>query len=201
MMLRRTINIAPQAGGSLRVRKGEHVRAIDPEGQQVADLWAFAWFENNIDWLSTSQTRDMTERLFPQVGESFYSTQAIRLLTLVENNSPCPHDMLFPACSRGLFERAGFPRHPNCHDNLLAALQAADVEMPIVPDPVNLFQRSEPQRDGRLEVLASNNPPGGNVLMRAEVDLLIVVTACSVDYHPTNGERCTGIVLEVMPGR
>ena len=34
--------------------------------------------------------------------------------------------------------------------------------------------------------------------LRAERDLLIVVTACSVDYHPTNGGVCTEIVVEIV---
>ncbi len=191
------IDIGPQSGGSVRLSKGDTVRIIDPEGQQVADLWAFAADSKTIDWLSVSQTRDITERLFPKVGESFYSERAEALLTLVEDNSPCPHDMLFPACNRGLYERAGYPNHPNCRDNLLTELRAAGIEVPVVPDPVNLFQRSEPQADGRLEVLASDNPPGGNVLLRADADIFLVVTACSVDYHPTNGDRCTGIRLEI----
>ncbi|BCM84304.1 hypothetical protein mvi_27650 [Methylobacterium indicum] len=174
------------------------MRVIDPEGQQVADLCAIAWTGATIDWLSTSQTRDITERLFPRLGECFYSERGHPLLTLVEDNSPCPHDMLFPACNRGLYDRAGLPDHPNCRDNFLAALQAAKVALPIVPDPVNLFQCSEPQSDGRLEVAASINPAGGNVLLRAEEDLLLVVTACSVDHHPTNGGRCTGITLEIL---
>lgn len=127
----------------------------------------------------------------------FYSEGAAPLLTLIEDNSPCPHDMLLPACNAGLYERAGLPNHPNCRDNLLQALREAGVSIPIVPDPVNLFQRSEPQPDGRLEVLASDNPPGGNVVLRDEVDLLMVLTACSVDYHPTNGGKCTAIMVEI----
>ena len=189
--------IPPQSGRGFRVRSGQHVRVIDPEGQQVADMWAFATGEHKLDWLSTSQTRDITERLFPRPGESFYSEEGRQLLTLIEDNSPCPHDMLFPACNAGLYERAGLPNHPNCRDNLLIALREAGVTIPAVPDPVNLFQRSEPQSDGRLEVLASDNPPGGNVVLRAEVDLLIVLTACSVDYHPTNGGKCTAITIDI----
>nr|WP_245558749.1 DUF1989 domain-containing protein [Kushneria aurantia] len=73
----------------------------------MADLWAFAVDGETLDWLSVSQTRDMTERLFPRVGEHFYSERAYSLLTLIEDNSSCPHDMLFPACNRLLYERAG----------------------------------------------------------------------------------------------
>jgi uncharacterized protein YcgI (DUF1989 family) len=200
MSTRRHHEIGPQSGGSVRLSKGDTVRVIDPEGQQVADVWAFAIAGETVDWLSASQTRDITERLFPKVGESFYSERGEPLLTLAEDNSPCPHDMLFPACNPRLYERAGYPNHPNCRDNLLTELRVAGIEVTTVPDPVNLFQRSEPQADGRLEVLASNNPPGGNVLLRADADVLLVVTACSVDHHPTNGGRCTGIRLEISAG-
>ena len=189
--------IPPQSGRPFRLQKGQHARVIDPEGQQVADMWAFAVNGDEVDWLSTSQTRDITERLFPRPGECFYSEKGHPLLTLVEDNSPSPHDMLFPACNTALYERAGLYDHPNCRDNLLNALSEAGIAIPFAPDPVNLFQNSQPQPDGRLEVLASNNPPRGNALLRAEADVLLVLTACSVDYHPTNGGKCTSIVIEI----
>ncbi|MDY0884720.1 hypothetical protein ACFPL7_03115 [Dongia soli] len=45
--------------------------------------------------------------------------------------------------------------------------------------------KSWPRSPG-LEVLASINPPGGSVTLRAERALLLVITACSVDFHPAN---------------
>ncbi|MGO4835558.1 hypothetical protein AB4144_25240, partial [Rhizobiaceae sp. 2RAB30] len=51
--------------------------------------------------------------------------------------------------------------------------------------------------DGRLDVFASINPPGGYVVLEALQDLTVVVTACSVDHHPTNGDRCTEIEIAV----
>ena len=197
----RRIVIAPQVGAGCPVcQRGDVIRIIDPKGQQVADLWAFAIDQSELDWLSTSQTRNITERLFPLVGQSFYSMQAEPLLTLIEDASPGPHDMLYPACDRALYDYAGFPNHPNCRDNLLAAVKRENISLPVVPDPVDLFQNSPPQPDGRVDVLASINPPGGYVKLRAERDLLLVVTACSVDYHPTNGGVCTEIEVEVTSG-
>jgi uncharacterized protein len=193
---KRRITIAPQSGEAIAVKRGDRIRVIDPKGQQVADLWAFAT-EDGLDWLSTSQTRNVTERLFPRVGESFYSTRAEPMLTLIEDASPGPHDMLYPACDRALYDHVGLPDHPNCHDNLIAALERANTTISFVPDPVDLFQNSLPQPDGRIEVLASINPPGGNVTLQAERDLLLVVTACSVDFHPTNGGVCTEIEIEI----
>lgn len=72
------------------MQKGECLRVIEPEGQQVADLWAFVVNSDGVDWLSTSQTRDITERMFPFPGKSFYSEQANSVLTHIEDNSPVP---------------------------------------------------------------------------------------------------------------
>lgn len=93
----RTI-IPPQSGRSFRISQGDLIRVIDPRGQRVADLWAFAT-DDKLDWLSTSHTRDIGERLFPAVGESFYSTSGAPILTLVADDSPGPHDMLYPTCN------------------------------------------------------------------------------------------------------
>lgn len=71
----RRVVIAPQSGEAIHVKRGDHVRIIDPKGQQVADLWAFAIDQSGLDWLSTSQTRNITERLFPLIGQSFYSAR------------------------------------------------------------------------------------------------------------------------------
>jgi len=188
--------IPPQSGRAFRVKRGERIRITDVKGQQVADLFAFST-EGALDWLSASQTRDINERLFPEVSGMFYSARAVPMLTFVANNSPGPHDMLFPPCDAALYERAGLHNHPNCRDNLMQALRSEGITLPFTPDPVDFFQNSLPQSDGRLDVIASVNPPGGHVILQAELDLLIVVTACSVDYHPTNGGVCTEIEVEI----
>lgn len=193
----RRVTIAPQSGQAIHVKKNDTIRIIDPKGQQVADLWAFAVDGPKLGWLSTSQTRNITERLFPLVGESFYSDQAEPMLTFIEEGSPGPHDMLYPACDRALYDHVGLPNHPNCRDNLLRALAGEGIAIDFVPDPVDLFQNSSPQPNGHIDVLASINPPGGYVRLRAERDLLLVVTACSVDFHPTNGGQCTEIEVEI----
>ena len=190
------IVVPPQSGRAFPVVRGDLIRIVDPRGQQVADLWAIV-AGPPLDWLSTAQTRDINERLFPAVGEAFYSTTGKPLLTLVEDGSPGPHDMLFPACNPGLYAHAGLPGHANCHDNFVSALASQGLALPFVPDPVDFFQNSPPQPDGRLEVLASINPPGGSVRLRAECDLTLVVTACSVDFHPTNGDACTEIEVHI----
>ncbi|MDG2483044.1 MAG: DUF1989 domain-containing protein [Alphaproteobacteria bacterium] len=76
----RTI-IPRQSGRTFPVAKGDLVRIIDVAGQQVADLWAFVT-EPELDWLSTSQTREFSERLFPAIGGVFCSDRGKKLLYL-----------------------------------------------------------------------------------------------------------------------
>ena len=45
------VTIAPQSGQAIRVKRGDTIRIIDPKGQQVADLWAFALDGPKLEWL------------------------------------------------------------------------------------------------------------------------------------------------------
>ena len=81
--------------------------------------------------------------------------------------------MLFPACNAPLYERAGLHGHPNCRDNLMNALRDEGITLPFAPDPVDFFQNSPPQPDGGLDVLESINPPGGFVVLKAEMEALL----------------------------
>ena len=156
---RTTLLVPPQSGRAIDVRESELVRVIDVEGQQVGDLWVID--ANDHDrWLSTSHTRDRLERLFPRVGEQFTDQFGKPILEFVADGSPGKHDMLFPPCNRWLYEREGLLDHPNCLDNFVAAAASVGVFLPVVPDPVNVFQNSDPAPDGTLNVNTAASRPG-----------------------------------------
>ena len=64
------------------------------------------------------------------------------------------------------------------------------------PDPVNIFQNS-PLKDGELVLTRTQTKPGDRVTLRAEMDLILVLTACSSDLAPTNGGHCTSMSIEI----
>jgi uncharacterized protein YcgI (DUF1989 family) len=191
--------VPAQGGRAIGVRAGATVRVVDLEGQQVGDLWVIDAADHGR-WLSTSHTRDRLERLFPRVGERFTDQLGEPILEFAADDSPGPHDMLFPPCDRWLFERRGLPDHPNCLDNFVAAAASVGVTLPVVPDPVNVFQHSSPTPAGALEVRTAASRPGDSASFRALRDVLVVLTACAVDDSPTNGARCTPLELQVGPG-
>ena len=74
------IEIPATEGRAVGLSAGQFLRVIDVEGTQVADL--FASVERD-EWLSASHTRAMTSRLFPLVGEAFYTNRRRAVLALV----------------------------------------------------------------------------------------------------------------------
>jgi uncharacterized protein YcgI (DUF1989 family) len=146
----RVVTVAAQSGQAVSVGRGELVRVVDVDGHQVGDMWAIDAAEPGR-WLSASHTRDRCERLFPAVGEQFRDQYGEPILQLAADTSPGVH-MFFPPCDPPLYQSRGLPGHPNCRDNFLTAVAPAGISLPVVPDPVNLFQNSGPQPDGRLVV-------------------------------------------------
>jgi uncharacterized protein YcgI (DUF1989 family) len=195
----RAVLVAAQSGHAVRVARGELVKVVDVDGHQVGDMWAIDAADPGL-WLSAGHTRDRCERLFPAVGGQFRDQHGEPILQLVADTSPGLHDMLFPPCDRWLYESRGLPGHPNCRDNFLAAVASAGISPPVVPAPVNLFQNSGPQPDGRLLVGTAASRPGDAISLRAERDVIFVLTACSVDYPPLNNGRCGPLRIEITSG-
>jgi uncharacterized protein YcgI (DUF1989 family) len=190
------IVVPAQSGRAVSVRAGALISVVDVGGHQVGDLWAIDARDHGR-WLSVSHTRDRCERLFPAVDEHFRDQNGDPILRLAADTSPGIHDMLFPPCDPALYESRGMPGHANCRDNFLAAVAATGLSLPVVPDPVNLFQNSRPQSDGRLAIGKAASRPGDAISFAAERDVIIVLTACSVDYPPLNAGECGPLRLEI----
>jgi uncharacterized protein YcgI (DUF1989 family) len=195
---RREVVVPAQSGRAVSVHRGGLVRVVDIEGHQVGDLWAVDAADHRR-WLSVSHTRDRCERLFPAVGGQFCDQRGEPVLDLAGDSSPGMHDMLFPACDRWLYESRGLAGHPNCRNNFLAAAASAGIVLPVVPDPVNLFQNSGPRPDSTLAIGAAASSPGDAIAFLARRDLVIILTACSVDYPPLNQGHCSPLRIEISP--
>jgi uncharacterized protein len=192
----RVVIVPAQSGRAVRAGRGDLVAVADIQGGQVGDLWAID-AAGQGRWLSAGHTRDRCERLFPAVGEDFRDQHGDPILRLAADTSPGVHDMLFPACDPPMYAARGLPGHPNCRDNFLAAAAAAGLSPPVVPDPVNLFQNSAPQADGRLVIGAAVSRPGDTVSFLTLRDVVIIVTSCAVDYPPLNNGRCTPLQIQI----
>lgn len=190
----KTVHVPAYSARSIYVAEGQLLDIIDVEGHQVGDLWAVD-AENTSRWLSVSHTRDRLERLFPKLGQSFTDQQGSPMLEYANDTSPGHHDALYPPCDSWLFEEQGLPGHPNCRDNFTAQASKGCFDVDYVPDPINLFQNSSPSPTGEITINPAISKAGDYVTFRAIRAVRVIVSSCSVDYWPTNGEQCTPIKL------
>ena len=161
---------------------------INTYGEQVVDTWTF----NRLDmreFMSMEHSRAHTLHLIPRVGDMLRSNHRQPMLTLIEDTSGGVHDTVIAACDRYRYAFLGVGGyHDNCTDNLRRALADLDLEPPATPSPLNLFMNIPWTVDGSLSFAAPPKPaPGGYVKLRAEMDLVIVFSACPQDILPING--------------
>jgi uncharacterized protein len=188
------IDIPAREARAVRLPAGTTFRVIDVEGRQAGDLWAFA---DRGEYHDAPHTRVETGRLFPAIGEQFWTNLRRPILTLVEDTSPGLHDMLMAACDPERFVRLGHVGwHASCQENLLACLAAEGVDAPVVPQPINLFMNIPVRPDGTLEQGAAQSSSDDHVALRCELDCLVVVSACPQDIVQTNALEPTPLALE-----
>jgi uncharacterized protein YcgI (DUF1989 family) len=92
------------------------------------------------------------------------------------------------ACDRYRYTELGCTEyHDNCTDNLAAALAELGFVPPETPSPLNLFMNIPWTTTGELSFEPPVSTPGSYVVLRAEIDLIAVFSACPQDILPING--------------
>jgi uncharacterized protein YcgI (DUF1989 family) len=194
------LHVPAREGRAVRVDAGRRFRVIDVEGGQVADTWAFV-ADDPAEHHSAQHTRAVVDRLFPLPGEQFVTNRRRPILTLEEDNTPGIHDMLIAACDPARYEGLGVEGwHASCEENLHRALEALDAQ-PIprfAPQPINLFMNTPARADGTIEWLAAETKAGDHVVLRAELDVIVALSACPQDIVAINQRRPTPIAIELL---
>jgi uncharacterized protein YcgI (DUF1989 family) len=173
--------------GSIEFAAGESIKIINTEGSQVVDLWAFGQADTS-ECLSTEHTRSCLQKLIPAVGDTLYSNGRNPMLTIVEDTSPGIHDMLLSACDEQryvLLGHAGY--HKNCADNLRDAMKEAGYNLSEIPSPFNIFENVLIGADGALSIEPPVVKAGQSITLRAEQNIIAVMSCCPMDIALTNG--------------
>jgi uncharacterized protein YcgI (DUF1989 family) len=183
----------------VHVDAGGRFRIVDPEGGQVADTWAFVAGDPG-EFHSAQHTRAYNSQVFPQPGEQFVTNTRRPILLLEEDTSPGIHDMLCAACDPERYRGLGVEGwHASCQENMQNALRAIGVEPPrFAPQPINLFMNTPAQADGTIAWLPAPTQAGDSVTMRAELDLVLVVSACPQDIVAINDGNPGPIEIELL---
>jgi uncharacterized protein YcgI (DUF1989 family) len=181
-----TVEIAPRRGTAFTLARGQVLTVIDPQGQQVADLLAFAQADVR-EAISNGRTFDYEETIKLGAGNRLWSNRSNPMLTIVEDSVGC-HDFLLTPCSEATFRHfyPDMPVHRGCFGNLAEALAPYGVEPDAIPTAFNLFMNVPIEAgSGRVSVLPPTSKAGDHIALRAEMDLVIGLTACSA--YASNG--------------
>ena len=173
-----TRQLIPAAGGAgLRLRRGQELRIIDPEGGQSGDLVAYSL--DGRERLSNGRTFDYGGKIYVSTGDVLWSDRSERMLTIVSDEVG-RHDFLYSACSlemyRIQYQVTGY--HANCTDNLCSALRELGIEPHPLPTPFNLFMNVDIAAGGRLVFAPPRSRAGDAIVLRAEMDLAIALSSC-----------------------
>ena len=184
------ITIPARRGKATFVSRGQSVRVVNTHGQQVVDTWAFRR-DDLTEFMSMEHSRTSIGRIMPIVGQSMTTNRRRPILSLVEDTSGGIHDTLLAACDRYRYELLGCEGyHDNCTDNLAAALAELGLTSPETPSPWNLFMNIPVAPDGSVSFEPPVSKSGDYLTLRAEMDCIVVFSACPQDMVPINGVDC-----------
>jgi uncharacterized protein YcgI (DUF1989 family) len=174
-------HLEPQTGIGLTIKKGQLLKIIDPQGEQVSDLTAFA-LEDKAEWLSSGRTIDYANRIYLTTGNVLYSNRSRPMLSIVEDTVG-RHDFLLTPCSPETFKIIynNHEYHPSCFENLHTNLAQFGIAPDMIPTTLNVFMNVVVQESGELRIDPPPSKAGDYIVFRAEMDLIIGVTACSAE--------------------
>jgi urea carboxylase-associated protein 1 len=190
----------PGDGLAIEVRRGDVVRIVDVEGQQVADFVCFN-LHRLEEKFSPPNTLLINGTVRLTVGHALWSDEAGRMFTIVADTVGL-HDVIAGACSRFTNEvRYGVKDTPNCRDNLARVLAPRGLRWKDVPYAFNIFMNVPIEPDGRVYNAEPRSRAGDFVDLRAEMDCLVAISNCPQVLNPCNAYRAKPLrVLVSRPG-
>lgn len=193
--MRTSYHLEPQTGVGFRLSRGQVLRVIDPEGEQVADLTAFAAADPR-EFLSSGRTFDYNDTIYLTGGHVLFSNRSVPMLRILADTVG-RHDFLYTPCSPQTFEilydHPGY--HPSCFENLVKSLAPFGIAPDAIPTTFNIFMNVSVAADGKLRIGPPLSRAGDYIDLRAEMDLVVGLTACSAEK--SNNFRCKPIDAEI----
>ncbi|KAH8806118.1 hypothetical protein F5884DRAFT_755664 [Xylogone sp. PMI_703] len=194
--------IPARKGVAISIRKGQYIKITNTYGKQVVDFWAFNPKDSH-DFLSMVHTRTILLKVRIDQGDKLFSTRRRPMLEVVKDTTPGTHDIIWSACDAERYRMQGYNGyHDNCSGNMHQALKENFPTVKIaddwVPDPLNLFMNVVIDQQGGLDIQPPTSEKGQYIAMKAEADLVLVMSACPQDMAPVNGGQPTDCEYKIL---
>ena len=181
-----------------RVRRGQTLRIVDLEGNQAVDFLVYATADD-AERYSAQDTIAAQGNLFLKTGSVLLSNEGRPMMTITGTNVAY-HDTIGGACScESNTLRYGHHTKSQhaCVDNFLDANVRAGRGKRDMVSNINWFMNVPVEADGTLGIVDGISAPGLFVDLRAEMDLVVVVSNCPQINNPCNGFNPTPVRMVI----
>jgi len=186
-----------RASWSRRVDKGQHLRVVDLEGKQAVDFLCYTAHDFADRYAAADTMKINPAGIFLSTGSVLYSVGLTALFTIVADTCG-KHDTIGGCCSAELNRfRYGVGYQPNCRDNFLRELGKYGMGPKDLAANVNFFMHVPVGANGEMDMGPSISRPGDYVELRAEADVLAVISNCPQVNNPVNDYNPTPIRVVV----
>lgn len=179
------------------MKKGQRLTVVDLEGEQVCDLICFNAHDIN-EVLSSGRTIDYAETIFLTTGHPFYSNRSQVMFRIVKDTVG-RHDFLLTPCSSDTFRILYQHQNPHrgCLGNLEECLKEYGITADRIPVCFNIFMNvTVDGTTGKIAVKPPRSRQGDHIILEAEMDLVVGMTACSAEMSNNYSFKPIGYVCE-----
>ena len=188
------------------IRKGQVLRILDLEGNQAVDTLFYSAADPEERYDANNTIREQGN-IYLTAGTVLLSNEGNPMLTIIADTCG-RHDTLGGACSAesNTVRYALEKRHMHsCRDSFLLALAEWDNGMNKrdLSSNINFFMNVPVTPDGRLTFEDGISAPGRYVEMRADMDVMVLVSNCPQLNNPCNAYNPTPVrmlVWDSAPG-
>jgi uncharacterized protein len=194
--------VAPRAAWSAIVLAGQVLTIVDVGGNQSADCLMFN-AHDSTERYSVPDTITWQQNAYVRLGTVLRSNFGNPLMTVVGNEVE-RQDTLGGACSKESNTlRYGFHTESEhgCRENFLSEGARHGLGARDVVSNLNWFMNVPVEADGSLGIVDGVSGPGKRAAVRAEVDVLVIVSNCPQMNNPCNDFNCTPLRMIISnPG-
>jgi urea carboxylase-associated protein 1 len=191
-------------GWTHELAAGETFRIVDLEGNQAVDTLFFSARDTDERY-SATETMRAQGNIYLTTGTALLSSEGRPLLTIVADTCG-RHDTLGGACSAESNQvRYALDKKPmhSCRDSFLLALarHGRGMTKRDLPSNINFFMNVPVTPKGALTFADGVSAPGRYVEMKADMDVLVLISNCPQLNNPCNAYNPTPVRLLVWPPR
>ena len=178
------------------VKKGQVLKITDIHGQQAVDFLCYD-SDNKEDRYSAANTVKVQGNIYVGEGTVLYSDSGKALMTVIEDTIG-KHDTVYGCCSNpNNMLRYGVVTKESCYDNFTHELAEHGMGVEAIVPNINWFMSVPVLDDGSAGVSDVELKPGSYVRLRAECNVLAVLSNCPQMHNPCNGYNPTPIEVSI----